>query len=207
MLAMFNLIPKDEKFYEMFNTIAENIHAGALLLSEMFQNLENTAEYRGKIKDVEHRGDTMTHNLITKLNQTFITPFDREDIHSLTSKLDDVLDLIDGVASRFGIFKITHVTHHASRLMELVCQSTKELVKAVAALNVHNSVLEHCVEINRLEHVTDEVFRDALGNLFENEKDPIALIKYKEVYEALEEATDRCEDVANILEAIVVKNA
>ena len=202
-----SLIPKDEKFYEMFNAIAENIHAGALLLSEMFQNLEKGAEYALKIKDVEHKGDTMTHNLFTKLNQTFITPFDREDIHSLTSKLDDVLDLIDAVASRFGIFKLTNVTPHASRLMEFVCQSTRELVKAVGALKVHNSVLEHCIEINRLEHVTDEVFRDALANLFENEKDPIALIKYKEVYEALEEATDRCEDVANILEAIVVKNA
>jgi predicted phosphate transport protein (TIGR00153 family) len=207
MQSMVSLIPKDEKFYEMFNGIAENIHAGALLLSEMFQNLAKSAEYAGKIKDVEHKGDAMTHNLITKLNQTFITPFDREDIHSLTSKLDDVLDLIDAVASRFGIFKLTNVTPHASHLMDLVCQSTKELVKAVRALKVHNSVLEHCVEVNRLEHVTDEIFREALANLFENEKDPIALIKYKEVYEALEQATDRCEDVANILEAIVVKNA
>jgi hypothetical protein len=204
---MAGWIPKEQKFFDLFNTIAENIHAGATLLSEMFQNLQNSAEYARRIKEIEHRGDAMTHNLITKLNQTFITPFDREDIHSLTSKLDDVLDLIDAVASRFGIFKITHITPQASRLMALVCDSTQELIKAVRALKVHNSVLDHCIEINRLEHATDEVFRSALATLFENEKDPIALIKYKEIYEALEQATDRCADVANILEAIVVKNA
>lgn len=202
-----SLIPRNEKFYEMFNSIAENIHSGALLLAEMFQHLEKSREYTAKIKDVEHKGDAMTHNLITKLNQTFITPFDREDIHSLTSKLDDVIDLIDAVASRFGIFKITHITPEASRLIELVCRSTQELVRAIGALKVHNNVLAHCIEINRLEHETDEIFREALANLFENERDPISLIKYKEIYEALEQATDRCEDVANILEAIVVKNA
>jgi hypothetical protein len=161
-----------------------------------------------KLKDIEHRGDDMTHAIITKLNQTFITPFDREDIHKLASSLDDVLDFLNSAGDRLVLYKIHTAPAEAEKLAELVVRQCEELHKAVQNLEKHaHVVLQHCVEINRLENEADTVSRRAIGCLFEQELDPITLIKLKELYEVLETATDKAEDAANVLESVVVKSA
>ena len=161
-----------------------------------------------QLKDIEHRGDDMTHNILTKLNQTFITPFDREDIYRLASSLDDVLDFIYAAGVRLIMYKITSVPPAASLLAGIVVKQADQLTDALARLGKkHDNVLENCVEINRLENEADGVARAAIAVLFEKEKDPISLIKLKELYEVLETATDKAEDAANVLEGVVLKSA
>jgi predicted phosphate transport protein (TIGR00153 family) len=202
---MFRLIPKEEKFFEMFKESAQNIHKGAVLLKEMMETWEDPVGMAKRIKDVEHEGDTITHNIARKLNQTFITPIDREDIYSLTSALDDVLDLIEAIADRMLLYRVPGPTPQAKRLAEIIHDSTAEIVKGVSVLGKSNDVLKMCVEINRLENEADRITRDAIADLFQEGKDPIQVIKWKEIYENLEDTTDLCEDVANILESIVLK--
>jgi len=160
-----------------------------------------------KIKEIEHHGDDMTHRILIKLNQTFITPFDREDIHLLTSSLDDVLDFINGASDRLLTYKITQPSASAKVLADIVLRQAEELRKAVSMLGKNGKLLEHCVEVNRLENEADQVSREAIGRLFEGGYDPITLIKLKELLEILETATDKAEDVANVLETVVLKNA
>jgi predicted phosphate transport protein (TIGR00153 family) len=202
---MFNLIPKEEKFFEMFQESAQNIHRGAALLKEMMETWQDPAGMAKRIKDVEHEGDTITHNIARKLNQTFITPIDREDIYSLTSALDDVLDLIEAISDRMLLYQVPSPTPQAKRLAQIIYDSTAEIVKGVSVLGKSNDVLKMCVEINRLENEADRITRDAIASLFGEGKDPIQVIKWKEIYENLEDTTDLCEDVANILESIVLK--
>ena len=203
--AVFSLIPKEEKYFEMFKEAAQNIHRGAALLKEMMETWKDPVGMAKRIKDVEHDGDTITHNIARKLNQTFITPIDREDIYSLSSALDDILDLIEAVADRMLLYRVSAPTPEARRLAEIILDSTAEIVKGVSVLGKSNDILKMCVEINRLENEADRLTRDAIAGLFEEGKDPIQMIKWKEIYENLEEATDLCEDVANILERIVLK--
>lgn len=204
---MFNLIPKEEKFFDMFEEAAQNIHEGSRLLMEMMENYTDVEERAKKIQTVEHQGDTITHNIIRKLNQTFITPIDREDIYSLSGSLDDVLDYIEAVSDRMVVFKIKQPTPEAVKLSRIIFESAQELVKAVLQLKSMKQIYGHCVEVNRLENEADRITRDAIARLFEEVKDPIEVIKWKEIYENLEIATDRCEDVANILERIVLKHS
>jgi hypothetical protein len=159
------------------------------------------------ISAIEHRGDEMTHRILIKLNQTFITPFDREDIHLLASSLDDVLDFIFTAGDRLLTYKITQPSPSAKVLAAIILRQTEELGKAFAQLNKGTHVLEHCVEVNRLENEADQVSRDAIGRLFDGELDPITLIKLKELLEALEQASDKAEDVADVLETIILKGA
>ena len=204
---MFKLIPKAEKFFDMFSAMAENAHEASKLLRQMLENSGDSSDIADNIKSLEHKGDRMVHDLMTKLNKTFIVPIDREDIYSLASKIDDVMDLIEAVARRILLFKIDQVREPAVQLSQVLQRSTSAIVAAVDQLQEGMKVLDACIEINRLEDEADHIYHVALGNLFETETDPISLIKWKELFETLEAALDKCEDVANVIEGIVVKNA
>jgi len=205
---MVRLIPRDTKSFDLFAEMAANLGEGAKLLKQTLDDFQNVELRVQQLKGIEHRGDDMTHNVLTKLNQTFITPFDREDIYRLASSLDDVLDFIYAAGVRLVMYKITSAPAAAPRLAEIVVQQAEQLSLALAKLDKKgDKVLEHCVEINRLENEADQVARAAIAALFDKEKDPIALIKLKELYEVLETATDKAEDAANVLEGVVLKSA
>jgi len=205
---MVRLIPRETKFYDMYVDMARNLIAGAQLMKALLENFQNVPAQVAKLKDIEHQGDDMTHALMTKLNQTFITPFDREDIHRLASSIDDVLDLLNAAGDRIMVYKIKAVPKESAQLAGLILQQSEELERALSKLE-HNqqSVMQHCVEINRLENEADRVTREAVGGLFDTEKDPIQLIKIKELYEVLELATDKAEDAANVIESVILKSA
>ncbi len=201
------LIPRETKFFSMFAEMSGNLIEGARLLRAILGDFQNVETRVQQLKEIEHRGDDMTHAILTKLNQTFITPFDREDIHRLAASLDDVLDFLYAAGERLVMYKITSAPSAAGDLADLVIRQSEQIAKAVSLLEKHDHVLDYCVEINRLENEADRVAREAMAHLFENEKDPIALIKLKELYEALESASDKAEDVANVLESVVLKSA
>jgi len=201
------LIPRERKFFQMFRDVSENLTQGARLLHDILKNPDNLAERINKLQEIEHRGDEMTHGIIRALNQTFITPFDREDIHALTSSLDDVLDFVNSAATRMKLYGITAPPPPAAALAGLIVTQSEELSMGVSLLEENQHVLEHCVEVNRLENEADRVSRKAIAELFEHERDPIQLIKIKELYEVLETATDKAEDAANVLESVVLKSA
>ena len=200
---------KKQDFFDLFDKVAANIlHAATLLVAimEHFTNLDNWAQ---EVHQLENDGDLLTHDIIKKLNKTNITPIDREDIHALASTLDDILDFIWGTAARLAIFSMKESTKEAV-IMSKELLATVELVhKAIKKLKEKNysHMQEFCIEINKLENKMDRVFRDALGHLFDEIKDPILIIKWKEIYEHLENASDKCEDVADILDSIAIKNA
>jgi hypothetical protein len=204
---MVRIIPRETKFFDLFADVASNVTDGARLLRDILEDFNNVPARVEKLKALERRGDDMTHAIITKLNQTFITPFDREDIHRLASSLDDVLDCVNAAGQRLLLYKFHSAPPPALELAGIIVRQSEELNEAVCMLEKNKHVLEHCVEINRLENEADRVCREAVGRLFEQEKDPIALIKTKELYEVLEIATDKAEDAANVLEAVVVKSA
>lgn len=204
---MVRLIPREGKFFEMFNEMTENLVEGARLLSDIFHDYRNVDEQVRKLKAIEHRGDDMTHAILTQLNQTFIMPFDREDIHKLASSIDDVLDFVDAAGERLVIYKIQNLPAAAKELAVIIVRQTEELAQAVSELGTNRDILRHCVEINRLENEADQVERQAIGMLFEHEADAISLIKHKELFEMLERATDKAEDAANVVESVVVKSA
>ena len=204
---MFGFMRKDPTFFTMFSDISKNLTAGALALVDLFDNYHMRDEKRAEIKRIEHIGDDLTHSVLTKLNQTFITPFDREDIHRLASSLDDVLDFMNAAAERVWMYKITEPPPAAAKLSKLVLSQCKELGEAVSHLKDNGDVLARCVEIKRLENEADVASREAIGSLFEREKDPINLIKIKELLEVLETASDKAEDAANVLETVVLKSA
>jgi uncharacterized protein len=201
------LIPRERKFFQQFTEVAENLTQGARLLHEILKNPGELNSRIAELQEVEHRGDEMTHDIIRMLNKTFITPFDREDIHRLTSSLDDVLDFVNAAAVRMALYRITSPPPAAADLAGLIVQQSEELSKAVSLLESNQRVLDHCTEVNRLENEADRVSRRAIAELFVNEKDPIQLIKIKELYEVLETATDKAEDAANVLEAVILKAA
>ncbi len=193
----------------MFEKAALNVNRGAISLVEMMDNF-GVAEVKAKeIYEAEQEGDMITHEVLRRLNKTFITPLDREDIHSLISRLDDVLDLIWASADRAVLFKLNNPLPEAAELAKTLHETTEIITKAINCLKdkKYSYIQEYCIEINRLENRCDRIFREALVKLFDNIKDPIIVIKWKEVYEHLEDASDKCEDVANILEGIVLKHA
>jgi predicted phosphate transport protein (TIGR00153 family) len=205
---MFGLIPKDEKFFAMFKEMTVAIIEGAHILKDMMDNFEDPVGSQRRIKDVEHKCDHLTHDIIKKLNKSFITPFDREDIYSLASALDDIMDLIDASAQRIVMYNVEKPTIEAQQLAFIILKGCETLDKAISVLGgKFESLAEYCVEVNALENEADRVCREAISRLFDEEKDPIQLIKWKEIYETLEKATDKTEDAANILESVVVKNA
>jgi uncharacterized protein len=203
---MARLIPRDNSFFVMFSAMSDNLIAGAQTLVDLFANYQDVEKQIERIRRIEREGDELTHSILTKLNQTFITPFDREDIHQLASKLDDVLDFINASGARIVMYRITTPPPAAGELATIVLKQCQELQQAVSLMQKNGNILAHCVEINRLENEADQVSQHAIARLFECEKDPINLIKIKELLEFLERATDKAEDVANVLETVVLKN-
>ena len=197
-------------FFEIFDRAVVNLTKGTALLVDLMENFDDIEKRAKEIYEVEQVGDLLTHDIMRKLNKTFITPIDREDIHALASRIDDVLDLVWGGVDRVMVFDLKEPTNAAIHLAKDLHATTEVIQKALRELKAKDyaHVQEHCIEINRLENRIDRVFRDALGALFEDfSDDPLLVIKWKDVYQHLEDASDRCEDVANILETIVLKHA
>jgi predicted phosphate transport protein (TIGR00153 family) len=207
MTVAFRLIPKEERFYDDFTAMAIQIKHGAELLDEMMAPDRPIWDKADEIKEVEHKCDFLTHEIIQRLNRTFVTPLDREDIFELARSLDDVMDAIDASASIVRLYHIESVRPGARELTRLVRDSADQVVGAIKALEKRKGVAECAVEINRLENEADRAHQAAVSALFKDEKDAIVIIKWKEILDFLEQATDRCEDVANVLEGVVVKHA
>jgi len=204
---MVRLLPRESKFFDLFADLTQNATLAARALRDLLHSYTDVPMAVQKIKEIEHRGDEITHAIFVTLNSTFITPFDREDIHLLASSLDDVLDYVNGAASRLVTYKITNPPSEAAELATLICRQTEELSKGVGLLEKRDALLKHCVEVNRLENEADAVVRAAVARLFDTETNPIQLIKHKELLEVLEMATDKAEDAANVLETVVLKSA
>ncbi|MGE5358561.1 MAG: DUF47 domain-containing protein [Bacteroidales bacterium] len=205
-MARFRLIPREEKFYDDFIAIADQLKVASRLLEEMLGSDPPVWDKAAELKEVEHKCDFMTHEVYQRLHRTFVTPIDREDIHSLARSLDDVVDSIDATAGYVRLYKIGKVRPAARELARIISKSTTELRLAMAGLEARKGVAEHVVEVNRLENEADRLHQQALQDLFEEESDPITLIKWKEILDYLEDTTDRCEDVADLLEGVVLKH-
>jgi predicted phosphate transport protein (TIGR00153 family) len=206
-VAKFRLIPREEKFYDDFKAMADQLRVGARLLEEMLATDPPLADKAHEIKEVEHKCDFLTHEIIQRLNKTFVTPIDREDIHALARTLDDVMDAIDDAAALIPLYRIDQIRFGARELAVVISKQTSELRKAIEALEgKHGAILDHAVEINRLENEADRIHQKAVGQLFDEERDAISVMKWKEILDLLEDATDACEDVANLLENVVVKH-
>ena len=204
---MFKLIPREEAFFDLFQQAAQNLIEGGRLLKELMEHFENAPDQVKQIKDIEHKGDGITHDIVRKLNQTFITPIDREDIHDLASAIDDILDEVDAVADRFLVFKVSQPTEAALKLANILYQATIAVGSGIDLLAGGNMNMKECtMQVNSFENEADRVSRDAISKLFEEERDPIEVIKWKEIYETFEKGTDSCEDVANVLERIALKS-
>jgi len=205
------LLPHDEKFYTFFEESTRVLdRAGELLEKLGTVSTEERPAVVSQIHDLEHQGDTIAHNIFAELNATFVTPFDREDIHVLASALDDVLDYMDGVAGRFVLYKIRTCPPRMMDLIEILRRSITELGKGVVLLRdlrKAEQLRQILQQVNEYENLADDIFEQAIAELFEFEKDPIQIIKLKEVYVGLETATDKCEDAANVLESILIKHA
>lgn len=211
---MFNfLASKNKLFYELFDKAAVNVSKGAQAMVDLLQYYPTAlGEKVSHIKDIEHEGDQITHQVVEMINKTFVTPIEREDIYELITKLDDVIDWIDNASRRLALYKITYVTDEAKAFGQILLKASNILKDNISHLrivkNYQKEILPRCVEIHSLENEGDELMRKAMMLLFEGKKDdPIYVIKWKEIYEQLEAAVDRCEDVANIVEGIVLKNA
>jgi predicted phosphate transport protein (TIGR00153 family) len=207
--AMFTLMPREKVFFDLIEQSAKNVHVGAEALATLLGDFTDVAAKVKRIKEIEHAGDEITHTIFDRLNRTFITPLDREDIHAIASRLDDILDLIDTAANRMMLYKVTAITQDAKELGECLVQATQAVVDAVCKmrdLKDPEGVLRLCVVIHTHENAGDRVAQRALAALFESYA-PIDIIKWKDIYFDLETATDRCEDAANVLESIVLKNA
>jgi predicted phosphate transport protein (TIGR00153 family) len=202
----FRLIPREERFYSDFQALADELKRGARLLEEMVAPDQPVWDKADEIKEVEHKCDFLTHEIIQRLNRTFVTPLDREDIHALARSLDDVMDAIDASASLVRLYRLDRVRFGARELAHIITASTHQVRLALEALEQHKGLITHAVEINRLENEADRVHQHAVSRLFDDERDPVTIIKWKETLDFLEDATDRCEDVANVLEGVMVKH-
>ena len=204
------LLPHDASFFAHFEHQGKKTVEGCRAFLEMIEqpgNMETRAE---RVKQIEHECDEITHAVVEALHKTFITPIDRNDIYTLITKMDDIMDFVEAAADRLALYEIPAMTKEVGDLARCLVQSAEHVLGAVSSirdLGKPNGILQHCIEINRLENVADGILRSALARLFREEKDPIAVIKWKEIYETLESATDRCEDVANIIEGVVLENS
>lgn len=203
---MFRLIPREEKFYKDFQALADELKRGARLLEEMVAPEHPVWDKADEIKEVEHKCDFLTHEVIQRLNRTFVTPIDREDIHELARSLDDVMDAIDASATLVRLYRLDRVRYGARELAHIITISTDQVRLALDAMEQNTPLTTHAVEINRLENEADRVHQQAVTRLFDDERDPLLIIKWKEALDFLEDATDRCEDVANVLEGVMVKH-
>ena len=209
-MPRFPFMPREQKFFDLFEESAQNIIKAAKLLKEMLDTWQFIDSRVAEITELEHDGDSLTHQIISLLHRTFVTPFDREDIAMLAHTMDDVLDFIHSAADAMFIYKIRKPTSRAKELAGIIVLAAEEMQKASASLRhkgEFKQMLEKCVEINRLENAADRVYRAAIGELFDKDKDMTEIIKWREIYEHMETATDRCEDVADVIEGVALKNA
>ena len=205
---MFSLIPREVRFFDLFEQQSQHIIRAAQLLHDLVHNFSDARAKAHAIKEVEHQGDSLTHEIVKRLNTTFITPIDREDIHDLATRLDDVLDYIEAAAERLVVYRIKEPTSASRAMAEVIVQQTHAMERAIKCLRTMDPAFhEHAVEVNRLENSADNLLRDSLAALFEEQADPIEVIKWKEIYETMETVTDRCEDVVNVIEGIILKMA
>lgn len=200
-------IPREEKFFELFVEDAKNVLAGARLLEEFFRSYDQRERLASQLRDLEHTGDSISHDIGHRLERTFVTPFDREDIHQLISRLDDIIDFIEEVADTCILYKIEEPTPTAVAQAGILVKQCEEVVQALEKLRRFKDIGPHWIEIHRLENEGDRVARKAIADLFTNGNDAIEIIKWKDIYALLEDAIDSCEDAANVIERIVVKHA
>jgi len=206
----FPFIPREEKFFDLFQASAQNMVEAAKKLKEMVDSWEHVEGRVGEITELEHQGDTITHEIMGRVHRTFVTPFDREDIVQLAHVLDDVVDFIHAAADAMLLYKVDRPGPRAKELADIIVQATEEVERVMPQLKkriVLSQVLKRCVEINRLENVADRVYRSAMAELFADSTDIAHIIKWREIYAHMESATDRCEDVANVLEGVALKHA
>jgi len=203
------IFPRDTNFYALFEQGVAKVIEGTRLLSDLVSNFEHVPLKAKRIKDVEHEADLITHETLARLNKTFVTPIDREDIHDFICSLDNILDHIEAAADKLLLYRIETVRPDAGLLTDILGKTVQEVKKAVEQLR-HlrgtETITKYCIEINRLENEGDFIFRGAVAKLFEAHEDPLDVIKWKEIYESIENAIDSCEDVANVLEAVALKN-
>jgi uncharacterized protein len=204
----FSLVPKERQFFVLFRENASNLMEGLKTLDALLNSApEERIDHHKKLRDLEHQGDEVTHRVNRELNKTFITPFDREDIYALAGAVDDVIDLADEVADVIILDRVDVITDEARQMGDILLQVGQELVEAFDKLESRKDMTRHWVRIHDLENQADIVTRQAIGDLFQNSKDPIYIIKWKDVYALLEKTVDRTEDIANILESVTIKNA
>ncbi len=204
------LLPHDASFFAHFENQGKKTVEGCRAFLEMVEQADNLESRAERVKQIEHECDEITHAVVEGLHKTFITPIDRNDIYTLITRMDDIMDFVEAAADRLALYEIPSMTKEVGDLARCLVQSAEHVLGAVSSirdLGKPNGILQHCIEINRLENVADGLLRSALARLFREEKDPIAVIKWKEIYETLESATDRCEDVANIIEGVVLENS
>jgi predicted phosphate transport protein (TIGR00153 family) len=206
----WSLIPKEEKFFELFEAQAAHNVAAAKVFREMANKWSREVGSFDRLRDIEHEADITCHDIYDKLNRTFVTPFDSEDIRELAGELDTVTDLIESVAQRMYLYQIDRSTDDLVQLTDILWQATENVRKAIKELqNPEKSrhVMDYCIEVNRLENAGDHALGVAIGKLFQGKPDPLEVMKWKEIYETVEEAIDKCEDIAHTLETILIKQA
>jgi uncharacterized protein len=201
------LIPRDEAFFDMFAELAKRLSASARLLHKLFSEPQRLSEHVSAIKELEHEADNLTHEVIMRIDRSFVTPIDREDIHLLVSQLDTVIDLVDGTARRAQMFHITEAREPARRLTDVLVRASDAIQAAVASMKKTKVVTERAREVKRLEEEGDAIYHEAVGALFAGSPNPLEVIKWKDLYDTIEDALDKCEDVANVLESISLKHA
>ncbi len=209
-MVRFPFIPRNEKFFDLFEESARNLVRGANLLAELVQGWEDVEEMVRQISELEHHGDNITHRIMAELHATFVTPIDREDIAQLANRMDDVMDFIEGAAEAMLIYDVSRPTQRAHELADILQKVTTEVSIAIPRLRHRNQldkIPEHCIEINRLENEADAVMRSALAELFHDRIEIADVIKWREMYEHMESAIDRCEDIADVLEGVMIKRA
>jgi len=200
-------MPREKGFFVLFQKQAENVAAGATALTKLLEHYKDVPQQVHNIKNIEHLGDEISHQIFRKLNQTFVTPFDREDIHELCGTMDDILDLVDAAAHRFVLYGITEIWPGTTELSKALTVATLEVCAAIHAIPHPAQAIQRVIEINRLENESDRICRGLIGRLFVEEKDPVQIIKWKEIFEVMESAVDKCEDVSNVIESVILKNA
>jgi predicted phosphate transport protein (TIGR00153 family) len=204
---MLNILPKDERYFERFTELAVRIREAANTLDRFFQGQAPVSATAADVKRLEHECDEISHEILRSIDQTFITPIDREDIHQLAVRLDDVMDLIDGTVRRLGLFQIEKPTTLSAKMSRLIVRTSNELVEAVSQLRKQKGVMEHCIQIKKLENEGDVAYGESIASLFRGEPNAIELIKWKEIYDTMERCLDSSVAVAHVLESVVLKHS